>query len=97
MSLALVGLENDDHGRGGIVVSPEVTDGLDGIIRMRRFLNIVSLVLVMIRTYTQDDTSRDGLLTGENLFLKYNATFTRPMSTGTSTSGPITVANAWPE
>lgn len=28
---------------------------------------------------------------------KYNATLTRPISTGTSTSGPMTAANAAPE
>jgi hypothetical protein len=29
--------------------------------------------------------------------LNQKATFTRPISTGTSTSGPMTAANAWPE
>src|SRR3990167_2645520 len=31
------------------------------------------------------------------VFLKYSATLTKPINTGTSTSGPITAANAAPE
>ena len=36
-------------------------------------------------------------MTPQYLRPNHSATLTRPMSTGTSTSGPITLANAWPE
>jgi hypothetical protein len=37
------------------------------------------------------------VLTQENLRLKYRATLTKLINTGTSTSGPITAAKACPE